>query len=87
MLILTRSGALAGRTSVTVGPLTRTVRQTPSEVVLSPADGVRSVCAISLDNIVTIRKTALHQRITTLPTSRMQEVFAAVRFAFDMPDS
>ena len=85
VVILTRTDALARLTNVTVGPLTRTVRQISSEVVLSPADGVPSICAVSLDNIVTIRKLVLEQRVTALPASRMEEVFEAIRFAFNMP--
>jgi len=86
VVILTRTGALPQLTNVTVGPLTRTIRQIPSEVVLSPADGVGSVCAVSLDNIITVRKVALQQRITTLSAQRMAEVFQGIRFVFNMPD-
>lgn len=85
LVILTRTSALAQLTNVTVGPLTRTIRQVPSEVILSPADGVPSVCAVSLDNIVTVRKAAMDQRITSLSAERMEEVFEAIHFVFNMP--
>jgi mRNA interferase MazF len=85
VLVLTRTDALRHMTNVTVAPLTRTIREIESEVVLSPAHGVPTACAVSLDNILTIRKTTLDQTITTLPDDTMKEVFTAIRFVFDMP--
>lgn len=85
VVILTRTSALARLTNVTVGPVTRTVRQIPSEVPLSPDDGLPSVCAVSLDNLVTIRRAALDRRITTLSAGKLQEVFEAIHFVFNMP--
>lgn len=84
VLILTRSDALPRLTSITVAPLTRTIRGIPTEVVLSPDDGVPSLCAISLDNILTIRKTSLESRIVALKRNTLQEVFNAIRAAFAM---
>jgi mRNA interferase MazF len=85
VLILTRTSALSRLTNVSVGPLTRTIRQLPSEVILSPDDGVPSICAVSLDNIVTVRKAAMEQRIASLSAERMKEVFEAIHFVFNMP--
>lgn len=84
VLILTRSDALLHLVSVTVAPLTRTIRHVPSEVVLSPEHGVPSACAVSLDNIVTVRKDILDRRIVQLSDDVMAEVFAAIRYAFRM---
>lgn len=85
VLILTRSDAIAGLLSVTVAPLTRTIRGIQSEVVLEPADGVPDRCAVTLDNIATVEKDLLVQEITTLSTARLNEVFEALHFAFDLP--
>ena len=87
VLLLTRSDAIGHMTNVTIAPLTRTVRGIDSEVVLSPADNVPSLCAISLDNILTIRKKKLDGHITKLSDERMNEVFGAIRFVFNLPDS
>ncbi len=84
-LILTRSDAIAHLARVTVAPLTRTIRAIDSEVVLSPKHGVPSVCAVSLDNIATVPQSILERRITVLDTGTMTDVFAAIRFVFDMP--
>ena len=64
VLILTRTDALPRLDHATVAPLTRTIRGIPSEVALSPqADGVKTSCAASLDNIITIPTALLAERI------------------------
>jgi len=85
VLVLTRSNALSQMSNVTVAPLTRTVRNIKSEVVLSPEQGVPSICAITMDNILTIRKAVLYKKIVSLSDNMMHEVFKAIRFALAMP--
>ncbi|MHC4444838.1 MAG: type II toxin-antitoxin system PemK/MazF family toxin [Planctomycetota bacterium] len=85
VLVLTRSNALPQMSNVTVAPLTRTVRNIQSEVILSPEQGVPSSCAVTLDNILTIRKHALQKIIVELSEDMMHEVFKAIRFALAMP--
>lgn len=87
VLILTRSRAIMHLNNLTIAPLTRTIRGIQSEVFLSPADGVRTECVISCDNIATVPKLFLERRITTISKERMGEVLEAIRFAFDMPPS
>ncbi len=84
VLVLTRTNILNRLTSVTIAPLTRTIRGIRSEVVLSPSDGVPTACVVSLDNIATIRQKSLGRHITELSKQKMQEVFEAIRFAFAM---
>lgn len=87
VLILTRSDALAHLTNVTVAPLTRMIRGGDFEVVLSPeGDRVPSLCAVSLDNVLTIRKSILDRRIATLSVETMTAVFRAIRFTFAMSE-
>lgn len=85
VVILTRTPGLRRLTNVTVAPITRTARGIETEVPLTPADGVPTDCIISLDNIATVRKQTLDNRIATLSTPRMNEVFIAIRAAFAMP--
>ena len=84
VLLLTRTDAVEHMANVTVAPLTRTIRDIESEVVLSTEHGVPSLCAISLDNIVTIPKQMLDRRIVALSRETMEGVFDAVRFVFAM---
>ena len=85
VVVLTRTGAIPRLTRITIAPLTRTIHMIQSEVVLSPEDGVATVCAVSVDNIQTIGKGLLDKRMTRLDAGTMSEVFTAIRFAFDMP--
>jgi hypothetical protein len=45
--VLTRNSALAYLSTVTVAPVTSTIRGVPSEVVLNEEDGMKSPCAVS----------------------------------------
>lgn len=82
VLILTRSLVLERLTSVTVAPLTTTVRDIPSEVFLTPEDdGVMTQCAVNLDNIVTIPRDQIGALVAVLGIERMKEVEQAICFA------
>jgi mRNA interferase MazF len=71
--------------ALTIAPITRTIRSIPTEVVLEPAEGVKTLCAISLDNIFTIPREALGEVITVLNRDKILLIFEAIRRAFDMP--
>lgn len=81
VLILTRSSAIAVLTSVTVAPITSTIRSIPTEVILTKDDGLPNTCAANFDNIQTVPKNNLGDRITRLTTRKMKEARAAVAFA------
>jgi mRNA interferase MazF len=81
VVVLTRDSILAYLGEVTVAPVTRTVRDVPSEVVLGPDDGMPQVCAINLDHMQTVSKNRLGGIIATLPASRLGEVRDALLFA------
>ena len=82
--ILTRDAALRSLTSITVAPITTVVRGIDTEVVLEPSDGVPRICAITLDNIMTVPKSLLGRTITRMQRGRLLQVFQAIRRAFDM---
>jgi mRNA interferase MazF len=81
VLVLTRESALGYLSTVTVAPITSTVRGVPSEVVLTEEDGMKHVCAINLHNVVTVSKEHLGRRVAKLSTQRLAEVCAALGFA------
>ena len=81
VLILTRDSILDSLGEVTVAPVTTTIRDIPSEVVLTEEDGMPRACAVNLDHVQTVAKGKLGALITTLPMVRMQEVRAALLFA------
>jgi mRNA interferase MazF len=69
-----------------VAPVTRTVRHIPTEVVLSEADGMATPCVVNADDILTIPKDLLRERITVLGRSKMGSVARAIRFALDLDE-
>ena len=83
-LLLSRDSAYKVRTSVTVAMVTRTIRGIPVEVPLGPEDGMPVECAVNLDNILTIPKSRLRQRVTALHPSKMTAVAKAIIFALDL---
>jgi len=56
VLILTRDSAIGFLNALSVAPITTTVRDIPSEVFLSPEDGLLTDCAANMDNIQTVPK-------------------------------
>ena len=81
MLILTRSSAIAVLNSLTIAPITSTIRSIPTEVVLTVQDGMPDTCAANFDNIQTVPKTAIGERITQLTRAKMREATKAIAFA------
>ena len=84
VLILTRDSVLEYLGEVTVAPITSTVRNIPSEVYLSIADGMLRDCAVNCDHLQTVPKGKIGLLITSLPPAKMVDVGQAVRFALDI---
>ena len=84
VLVLTRDSALAFLHSVTVAPITTTVRDIPSEVYLTPKDGLLTECAANMDNLQTVPKSKVGSLITTLSAARMVDVNRAISFALGL---
>ena len=81
VLVLTRDSALEFLGEVTIAPITSTVREIPSEVVLTPADGLPRECAVNLDHVQTVARARVGGLIATLTAARMIEVQSALLFA------
>lgn len=81
VLILTRSSALEFLGDVTVAPITSTIRDVPSEVLLTREDGVPRDCAVNLDHVQTVSKARLGPIIAALAPHRMKEIRTALLFA------
>ena len=79
VVVLTRDSAIAYLSTVTVAPITSTIRGVPSEVVLNEEDGMKAPCAVNLHNAVTISQNRLG--VAQLSSWRMREVCAALRFS------
>jgi mRNA interferase MazF len=86
VLVLTRNSALRFLGSVTVAPITTTIRGVPTEVVLGLQDGMHAACAVNLDNIQTVQKSKLGGCIANLTVDKMQKVKEAIHFALGMDE-
>ena len=83
-VILTRNSAIGYLSTVTVAPITTTIRQTPSVVRLGPDDGLAEDCSATLHNIQTVPHTAVGALIAVLTESKMAQVESALLFALGM---
>jgi len=81
VLILTRGSALEYLGEMTIAPITTTIRDIPSEVVLSSIDGVPEDCAINLDHIQTVSRAKIGGLIARLGDQKMDRVRTALLFA------
>jgi mRNA interferase MazF len=84
VLILTRDSVLEYLGEVTIAPITTTIRNIPSEVFLSEANGLPQDCAVNCDHLQTVSKAKIGPFITSLPPSKMIDVGRAIRFALDL---
>ena len=83
VVVLTRQSALRYLNELTVAPTTSTIRDIPSEVLLTPEDGMPQPCAINLDHVQTVARNRIGALITTLTAERMREVCSALAFAVE----
>lgn len=81
VLILTRGSAIGFLNSVTIAPITSTIRGIPTEVMLTEEDGLPAICAANFDNIQTVPKRNIGERIGRLTPRRMKQAESALIFA------
>lgn len=84
VLVLTRELVRPHLTSVTVAPITRTVRGLSTEVPVGSANGLADDSAVSCDNITTIPVEALGPQIGVLLDPQESALSEAIRNAFDL---
>jgi len=84
VLILTRNTIIDYLGEVTIAPITTTIREIPSEVRLSHADGMPTACVVNFDHIQTIQKTKIGSLISTLSKERLAKVKYAISFALEL---
>ncbi len=84
MVILTRNTILEYLSDVTVAPITSTIRDIPSEVLLTSEDGMKSDCAINCDHIQTVSKSKIGSLITTLSNNKIKDLRSAMCFSLNI---
>jgi mRNA interferase MazF len=81
VVVLTRDSAIGYLSTVTVAPITSTIRGVPSEVLLGEDDGMKAACAVNLHNVVTVSRARIGKRVARVNTMRMEEICGALRFS------
>ena len=84
VVILTRQRAIPVLTSVTVAPITSSIRGIRSQVVVGTEHGLKATSAVSLDNVQTVRKERLSDFVAHLPDSVLREIRDALQFALGL---
>ena len=84
VLILTRELVRPHLATVTIAPITTTIRGLSTEVHLDAANGLTGPSAVSCDNITTIPTNALGAQIGVLLDHQETALGDAIRAAFDL---
>ena len=84
VLILTRELVRPHLTTVTVAPITTTIRGLSTEVPLDTANGLSQPSVVSCDNITTIPTSALGAQIGMLLDRQERALSQAIQAAFDL---
>lgn len=81
VLVLTRPDMIPRLNTVTVAPLTTTIRNVPSEVVVGSEVGLKEPSAVNLHHVVTVPRAGLRSYVGSLPPDEMERVRDALLFA------
>ena len=84
VVILTRNSILEYLGEVTIAPVTSTIRDIPSEVLLSRRDGMHNDCAVNCDHMQTVSKSNVGSLITSLSKEKLSEIRNAITFALNL---
>jgi mRNA interferase MazF len=82
-LIMSRTAAIPVLHSVIAAPVTRTIRDIPTELRLGTSDGMPTECVASFDNLRVVPKAYLVERQCALDPVRLVEACEALRAAVD----
>ena len=84
VLVLTREVVRPHLNTVTIAPITKTIRGLSTEVLCGPANGLDDRCVVSCDHITTIPTDRLGRRIGRLLDDQEIQLTRALHAAFDL---
>ncbi|GID30065.1 type II toxin-antitoxin system PemK/MazF family toxin [Paractinoplanes brasiliensis] len=84
VLILTREQVRPYLKSITVAPITSTVRGLSTEVPVGRANGLDHDSVVSCDNITTIPRSSIGRRVGYLLPAQESDLAAAIMTAYDL---
>lgn len=83
VLLLSRDSAYGVLTKYIVAEITTKIRNIPIEVPLGPGDGLPKACVANFDNLRTVARESLAEKISKLPARRTAEVKRAAGYALE----
>jgi mRNA interferase MazF len=86
IVVLTRDSVIEYLGELTIAPITSTIRDIPSEVLLTREDGMPRTCAVNLDHVQTVSKGKVEGLITKLSSQQMEELRPSLLFALDFAE-
>lgn len=84
VLILTREAVRPHLNTVTVAPITTTVRGLSTEILVDSANGLQERSVVACDHITTIPVAVLGKQIGRLLDAQETDLTEAIRAAFDL---
>jgi mRNA interferase MazF len=69
--------------SVTVAPVTSTIRGVPSEVLLDEDDGMKGPCAVNLHNVFSTAQLKIGKRVCSLSEAKFRQICRSLRYSLD----
>ncbi len=81
VLLLSRDDSYSVLSKFVAAEITTTIRNIPIEIKLGKSEGMPKACVVNFDNLRTISKKHLLERISRIPKSRVHEVKRAVGYA------
>ena len=84
VLILTRELVRPHMNTVTVAPITTTIRGLSTEIVVGTANGLDDRCVVACDHVTTIPVTALGRQVGLLLDEQEADLTRAIHAAFDL---
>lgn len=83
-VVLTRETAVGSMTSVTIAPITSTVRGLSTEVPVGSANGLDAAGVVACDNVQTIRSSQVGRQVGVLLEGQEPALTRAIANAFDL---
>ena len=86
VLVLTRQEVIPLLCTVTVAPITSTIRGAPGEVILGVDEGLKHESAVNLDHVQTVDQGRLKRRVGQVDPVKMRAVCRALAVASGCDD-
>ena len=86
VVILSRNTVIPVLDTVMVAPVTSTIREIPSEIVIGTAEGLDHDSAVNLDHVQTVAKAQLGRRLGRLSPTQLRALCTALAIAVGCDD-